>query len=392
MDDQERRHNLARVPDPRTVRKVRSTWQSGRRVDASTPTTHDFDGGHRRLYRGPVQPEPRSGDVPDPAATAEDRDTALTRFQKLAVTTILATLLLVAFGGYTRGSGSGFGCADRWPLCEGGALGGVLPRTEFHMIVEWTHRWLAASVGVLALVTAYLSWRDHRNDRRVLWPAVGAVVLIGIQGYIGRVVVVEELDSDWVTLHLTMAMAIIGLLVVALVNSFFTAGRRPVTVRDPDPAWSRWLAAGALGSLVVLLLGSSVHNRYVNGWPLVNDELIPEFYSRVVTLHFLHRVAAGIVLVLLVYLAVSVIRRRRPVIEVILVHGALACYVVNVALGAAHVFTFVRSSGLVSAHLGVATLVWTLLLSAAVLTRRLKLSFPTPAAARTPAPGTPVGV
>ncbi|MCZ7529008.1 MAG: COX15/CtaA family protein [Acidimicrobiia bacterium] len=308
--------------------------------------------------------------VVDPERATPDRVTSLTRFQKFAVATILATLLLVAFGGYTRGSGSGFGCADRWPLCEGGALGGVFPRAEFHMVIEWTHRWLAAGVGLLALATALLAWRDHRRDRRVLWPALSAVVLIGVQGYVGRVIVQRELDSDWVTLHLTMAMAITGLLVVGFVNSFFAGGRRPLALDAPDPAWSRWLAAGATVSLTVLLLGSSVHNRYVNGWPLVNDELVPDFTGWVVTLHTTHRVVAALGLLLLAYLATSVVRRHRPRVEVVLVHGALACYVVNVALGAAHVFTFVRSSGLVAAHLALASLVWAMLLTAAVLARR----------------------
>jgi heme a synthase len=64
------------------------------------------------------------------------------------------TVFLVMLGGYTRGSGSGYGCEDRWPLCENGLLGGLLPRLEYHMIVEWTHRWVAAIVGLLIIATA----------------------------------------------------------------------------------------------------------------------------------------------------------------------------------------------------------------------------------------------
>jgi len=67
----------------------------------------------------------------------------------LARWALVATVFLVMLGGYTRGSGSGYGCADRWPLCEDGLLGGLLPRLEYHMIVEWTHRWVAAGIGVL---------------------------------------------------------------------------------------------------------------------------------------------------------------------------------------------------------------------------------------------------
>ena len=93
--------------------------------------------------------------------------------------TLAATLLLITFGGFTRGSGSGYGCSDRWPLCQDGLLGGLLPRGEFHMIVEWTHRWLAAVVGILAVATAVVAWR--RLERWIAWVAVSAVVVIGVQ-------------------------------------------------------------------------------------------------------------------------------------------------------------------------------------------------------------------
>ena len=83
--------------------------------------------------------------------------------RRLSRSGLAATLVLVAFGAFTRGSGSGYGCADQWPLCEGGALGGLLPRLEFEMIIEWTHRWIAALVGLIAIATAIQAWRTHRS-------------------------------------------------------------------------------------------------------------------------------------------------------------------------------------------------------------------------------------
>ena len=94
-----------------------------------------------------------------------------------------ATLLLVAVGGFTRGSGSGYGCSDRWPLCENGLLGGLLPRLEYHMVVEWTHRWVAAVVGLLILATAVSVWRYYRTQAAVVRLAVTAVVVVVIQAY-----------------------------------------------------------------------------------------------------------------------------------------------------------------------------------------------------------------
>ncbi|MDP9021211.1 MAG: hypothetical protein M3N57_00625, partial [Actinomycetota bacterium] len=67
---------------------------------------------------------------------------------------------------------------------------------------------------------------------------------------------------------------------------------------------------------------------------------------------------------------VEVLRRRRPRPEVRLVHTALGLFVVNVALGAAHVFTQVSSTGLVVAHLLVASLAWCSVVGAVTVARR----------------------
>lgn len=293
----------------------------------------------------------------------------MTRLQRLAWTTLGATLVLVVVGGYTRGSGSGYGCADRWPLCEGGALGGLLPRADEHMIVEWSHRWVAAIVGVLALATAVTAWRQTRRDRAVVGPAFAALILVVVQAYVGRLVVVRQLDADLVTLHLANAMAVVALMCVTAVNVRYPAVGRP-PLGAGDDRWPASVRAGAALSIVVLLLGSSVHNQYVAGWPLVGDELVPNLSTRVIALHFLHRVAAGLLALVVVALVVVARRRARPRAEQRLILAAAVATYLNVALGAAHVFTEVSSRAVVVLHLGAASLVWVFLLLAALLARR----------------------
>jgi cytochrome c oxidase assembly protein subunit 15 len=294
----------------------------------------------------------------------------MTRLQKLASWTLGTTVLLVAVGGFTRGSGSGYGCEDRWPLCENGLLGGLLPRPEFHMVVEWTHRWFASIAVVLIAALVVYAWRRHRGDGGVRRGATLALAAILVQAALGAVVVKTDLAADLVSVHLGVAMTLLGLLAFVTVEAFFAGGQRPVVATTPDAAWRRSLGAGAAGVFTVIVLGSLVHNQYVGGYPLVGGRLVPPLDVPVVAVHFGHRVAVAVTFVLLVWLAARVVRRGRPAVETRLVHAALALFTVNIALGAAHVFTRVQSTGLVVAHLLVASLAWTSLVAAVATARR----------------------
>lgn len=232
------------------------------------------------------------------------------------------------------------------------------------MVIEWTHRWVAAIVGLLVLATAVSVWRHHRSRKALVRTATAVVVVVGIQAWIGRMVVKADLDADLVVLHLAISMVVVGLLTLVAVAT------SPSRVRtDENRAWTNLLVIAAAGSYVLLLLGAYVHNMFFSGWPLVGNQLVPDLSNSYTAVHFTHRLVAGLGLVYLVYLTRAAGQNRRPAIERRLLHAATGFYAVNVALGAVHVFTEVSWSGVVATHLLLAGIVWTLLLAAAALSR-----------------------
>jgi heme A synthase len=67
---------------------------------------------------------------------------------------------VILWGAYVRASGSGAGCGQHWPLCNGA----VIPRAErIQTMIEYSHR--LSSGGSLLLVFALLAWTLYRFPR-----------------------------------------------------------------------------------------------------------------------------------------------------------------------------------------------------------------------------------
>src|SRR5436189_3285233 len=98
------------------------------------------------------------------------------RYRALVYTSLVASFLVVVWGGIVRVTGSGLGCPD-WPLCHGQ----FLPSLDVATRIEWFHRFLAFGAGLTLAALAVWTLVRYRADRRAMTFVGVAVVLFWLQ-------------------------------------------------------------------------------------------------------------------------------------------------------------------------------------------------------------------
>ncbi|MGZ8514703.1 MAG: heme o synthase [Candidatus Limnocylindrales bacterium] len=261
----------------------------------------------------------------------------MNRFQQLAAISLATALGLVTIGVVVRATDSGLGCPD-WPFCYGQILP---PAGDFKAWIEWVHRTIAAVIGFEILGLAVLALRDHRSRVSILWPTLGAVVLVGFQAWLGRETVRLGNSGESVTAHLASAMALVGLLVFLTVRAGYPAH---LPRRGTSQRFTLLAAFAAAATFAVLLFGSQVSASesaplVFADWPLMGGTLLPPL-TDLTGAQVLHRWVAAVVGLIVLAVAVAAWRtqRDRRMLARLAV-GAAVLFAAQVVIGGAQVLT-----------------------------------------------------
>lgn len=183
------------------------------------------------------------------------------RFIRLNLITLVVTLLLILAGGIVRSTGSGMGCPD-WPKCFDqyvppthasqlpadykekyvaervaknerfaktlekmgkGHLAdsirhdeSILQPETFNVAKTWTeylNRLMGAITGFLLLGLTVFSFTYKGKANRIVILSVSNLILVGFQAWLGSIVVSTNLMPWVVTVHMLLALVILGILV-----------------------------------------------------------------------------------------------------------------------------------------------------------------------------------
>ena len=341
-------------------------------------------------------------------ATRSEQAAPSRGFGRLTYGAVALTFALVIAGGVVRVSDSGLGCGpggsgtDGWPLC-GGRL---VPLIDTNMIVEYSHRVLAASLTLVIAALALMAWRRYRANRALVRISGAAFGLVLLQAALGGLTVEKGLKEELVATHLGVAMLQIGLLIllayVARSSSRRAAGApRPLPERSPSQGVRVLAVAATAAALCTIVAGGymsaselhgtgkargpDVHTACGTDFPSCGGEFLPFGRSRQLDIHLTHRAFMYLTSLLVLSLFAVVLwqrRRHRGAIDpnVLAAAGAsVAILCGQVTLGAINVWAG-EHEWLIVAHLAGGTLLWCSL----VVTSLLALRAPRVEPVRTP--------
>jgi heme A synthase len=210
-------------------------------------------------------------------------------------------LVHIMFGGFVRISGSGMGCGEHWPMCQGAWFP---PLDRPTLVIEWTHRLLALVLIVTVAATALAAYRARGipgvgGAGGVLRPSVTALVIVVTTALFGAVTVWLQNAPLATVVHWVLAASLLATLANALVRAGDLGGGTPAG--GPAKLFRSTAAAAGLALLVLIFGGLTAKvpgaNIVCPSFPLCGSGEAAPIVERLKLIQMTHRVL-GILLVL----------------------------------------------------------------------------------------------
>jgi cytochrome c oxidase assembly protein subunit 15 len=241
---------------------------------------------------------------------------ALQRFAWGVLAFFIATIL---WGAVVRATGSGAGCGDHWPLCNGTVM---QQAPTLHTMIELSHRVSAGAIdSILVLALAVWTWRKTGAGHLARWAIGTAIFLTVTEGALGAALVKmgltagsrSPLRAPVEALHFSNTL----LLLAALTLAAHFLGRRAGYLRDKVRMTAPFVGIASLAILLVVgvtgslaALGDTLFPPSSLGAAFAQDFSATSEW--LVRWRWTHPTVALLASVFLIWLVVRAARRRSP--------------------------------------------------------------------------------
>ncbi|GAB4395741.1 MAG: hypothetical protein OHK0053_06080 [Microscillaceae bacterium] len=173
--------------------------------------------------------------------------------------------------------------------------------------IEYINRLVGVLIGFFIFLTFLFSFAYVRSRPHITLSSFAAFILVGVQGWIGSVVVSTNLLPGLISLHMLLAIVIVSILIYAVLQ-----GQSPLPI-PPDVRWSllkkTLLLAMAL-TLLQVLMGTQVREGIDLVAKAMGLEARPNWIWQVGFIFYVHRSFSWLLLLVHGYLIWLVFKAR----------------------------------------------------------------------------------
>lgn len=177
---------------------------------------------------------------------------AAPRLARFGWLTLIVTLAVIVWGAVVRATGSGAGCGNHWPLCNGVV---IPPSPTMATIIELSHRISSGIALLMVLVMLVWSRKVFAKGHPARMASWIAMIVMLLEAAIGAGLVKFELVADDASMAraLTLGAHLVNtqlLLASIFLAAWWSAGKDPI--RLTGSGIRGWAIGAALLSLVIV--------------------------------------------------------------------------------------------------------------------------------------------
>jgi cytochrome c oxidase assembly protein subunit 15 len=299
------------------------------------------------------------------------------RFINIGLVTVIAVYFLILVGGIVRSTGSGMGCPD-WPKCFGSwvpptdvsqlpedylevykqkrieknqKLAANLEKlgfdevaasifshpsqyieTEFNVTktwIEYVNRLVGVLIGIFIFLTVVFAFPYLKRDKTFFYLALGSFVLVGLQGWLGSIVVSTNLLPVTITIHMALALVLVAMLQYAVARAQ-RSNFGSSYLYNPKVNALLWLLA--VTTFGQILLGTQVREEVDTVAYMMSGAERESWVEQLGLNFYIHRSFSILVLALHVYVAYLLYRLRDKTVRN-LTHAMLVLVGAEIVIG-----------------------------------------------------------
>lgn len=284
-------------------------------------------------------------------------------FSRFAWIFLWYNLYAVLGGAYVRATGSGAGCGEHWPLCNGEVVPNL---STFHTVIEYTHRVSSGIVGIGSIILLLWAFKVAKKGNPIRKSASVAFAFVVFEALLGAGLVIfglvaansSILRTVVMSLHLVATFILIAsiALTAAWSSGLVNVCKFRISDKRILPATLIIVGMFFIGMTgAITALGDTLFRPNYVGEGLVNDFYQAEHFLK--SLRVVHPILAILISIFTVFTAWFLTNKNSSQIQKKMLYSIIIIFIVQILSGFVNII-LLAPVWMQMVHLFLADLTW----------------------------------